>query len=398
MAAHFGKPTWLAWAAAGALLLVGCGAPAAAPSATGVPASSAPAQGSPKAKPAGSVATSGAAVPSAKSTAESAAPSPSVAGKPGLRKVRFGEVGVGLSLNVAVDQGFFSEQGIELERQRFDSAANMVAPLGAGQLDVGTGAIGAGLWNAVARGVSVKVVGDLGHTDASPPGFPQQELMVRKALYDSGKVKTPADLKGLTLGTGIKGTSTDYAVNKMLEKAGLKIADVEQVPMAPLELGVAMTNGKIDAAAFIQPGATRMLTEGVAVHLMYDFEAVPNNQALAVLYGSQFADSDLAVPFMTAFIKGARVYYDAVAKKDTAARNKIFDAAVKYGPEKDRTVYEKYTWFFAIDPNGKVNPQSLQDQQEFFLQTGQQTSRVDLSKIVDPRYAEQAAAKLGPHQ
>src|SRR4051812_22589771 len=45
---------------------------------------------------------------------------------------------------IAMDRGYFHEQGIELETTPFDSAARMVAPLGAGQLDVGGGAHNAG--------------------------------------------------------------------------------------------------------------------------------------------------------------------------------------------------------------------------------------------------------------
>jgi NitT/TauT family transport system substrate-binding protein len=244
----------------------------------------------------------------------------------------------------------------------------------------------------------VKVVADTGHVDAAPPGWPQQELMVRKALYDSGKVKTAADIKGLKVGTGIRGTSTDYAIYKMLQKAGLTFNDIDQTPMQPLELGVALTNGKIDAAVLIQPGATKMLNDGQAVHLMYDYDAVPKNQALNLLYSAQFAESDLAVPFMTAILKGNRMYNDAFLKKQTDARDKIFDAVVKYGPEKDRKVYESYTWFFAIDPDGKLDLPSMQDQQDYFVQGGFQTAKVDLPKIIDSRIAEQALAKLGPYK
>src|SRR5437016_228006 len=153
-------------------------------------------------------------------------------------------------------------------------AVNMVAPLGAGQLEAGNGAIGAGLWNAVSRGVNVKVVADGGHTEN---GFPQQEIVVRKTLVDSGKVKTVADLKGLKLGMSVRGSSIEYAIFKMLQKGGLTMKDIEPVEMPPTEFAIAMTNGKVDAAAAIQPSLTQLLTEGIAAHLIYDYEAVPDN-------------------------------------------------------------------------------------------------------------------------
>lgn len=297
-----------------------------------------------------------------------------------------------------MDQGYFAEQGIDVELVRFDSAANMIAPLGAGQIDTGSGAIGAGLWNAVARGVDIKVVADGGHTDAAPPGFPQQEMIVRKSLMDSGKVKSVADLKGLNVGMSVRGTSVEYAIVKMLEKGGITMKDINAIEMPPTEFAVAMGNGKVDAAAAIQPSITTLLSEGIGAHLMYDWEAAPDNQSLALLYSPQFSASDLAVPFMTAYLKGIRIYDDAFQKKDPDARNKAFDAVVKYGPVKDRSVYEKYTSFFLVDPNGKLRVQSLNDQQDFFMSSGIQTTRMDFSKIIDTRAAEQAAAKLGPYK
>src|SRR5829696_5607579 len=52
---------------------------------------------------------------------------------------------------IALERGYFQEQGIAVEFTQFDSAARMIAPLGSGQLAVGSGAISAGLFNAIAR-------------------------------------------------------------------------------------------------------------------------------------------------------------------------------------------------------------------------------------------------------
>src|SRR5438128_9565376 len=62
--------------------------------------------------------------------ATSAPAVPPAAAQPGPpRKVRYGELKL-LSdgVYVGVDEGYFAEQGIDLELVTFDSAANMVAP------------------------------------------------------------------------------------------------------------------------------------------------------------------------------------------------------------------------------------------------------------------------------
>jgi NitT/TauT family transport system substrate-binding protein len=75
----------------------------------------------------------------------------------------------------------------------FQSGAMMVAPLGTGELDAGGGSASAGLYNAVLRGIKIKIVADKA---SSPPGYGATKLLVRKDLIDSGRYKTLKDIKG----------------------------------------------------------------------------------------------------------------------------------------------------------------------------------------------------------
>src|SRR5262249_13550058 len=69
-------------------------------------------------------------------------------------------------LYVAIDKGYFAELGLKVELVTFTSAATMIAPLGSGELDVGGGAVSAGLWNADLRKIGVRAVADKGSTRA----------------------------------------------------------------------------------------------------------------------------------------------------------------------------------------------------------------------------------------
>src|SRR4051794_4008063 len=88
------------------------------------------------------------------------------------------------TLFIAQDKGYFKAEGIDAEFVEFDTGAKMVAPLGGGQLDVGGGAASAGLYNAVDRGIRIKLVADKA---TNVKGAPFQSFMVRKELVDSGK-------------------------------------------------------------------------------------------------------------------------------------------------------------------------------------------------------------------
>jgi NitT/TauT family transport system substrate-binding protein len=92
---------------------------------------------------------------------------------------------------VADAMGYFRDEGIEVTLTSFNSAAQMMAPLGVGDLDVGGGTVSAGFYNSIARGINTKIVAD---QSSMKPGYGYSSLMVRKDLVDSGRYKTLADL------------------------------------------------------------------------------------------------------------------------------------------------------------------------------------------------------------
>ena len=69
---------------------------------------------------------------------------------------------------IADKKGYFREEGLEAKVTNFRSAADMVAPLGIGQLDAGAGSASAGLYNAMLQGIRIKVVADKA---SSAPGY-----------------------------------------------------------------------------------------------------------------------------------------------------------------------------------------------------------------------------------
>lgn len=339
-------------------------------------------------RPVASAAVSAAAEPSA------AAPTAS-----GLKKVRYGELQIlgDAGVYVALEQGFFAQQGIDLELVKFDTAVNMVPALGTGQLDAGGGATSAGLLNAIARGVALQAVADKGHLDAAPPGFPVADLLVRKDLWDSGKVKSVADLKGLTLSQPAKGFSGDITSAKELAKGGLKPSDVNFVQIPLSDVAAAYANKKVDAGGATEPSRTVIVDiQQTGVTLVHDYDVDPGAQTAVILFGPDFANSPSAVPFVTSYLQGVRLYNDGFVKKDPAAREKAIDALTKHTVVKDRSLFDKMT-VQGLDSNGTVNLQSMEEQQDYWLSHGDLQTKVDLSKVVNDSLAKQAVAKLGPY-
>ena len=107
--------------------------PTGAPKPTTAPAAS-PEAARPAVSPSPAAAASPAASPSPAAKAGAAAPAPITP-----QTVRLGLLSSASDsgLFIAMEKGYFREQGVEIESTPFDPAAQMVAPLAAGQLDVG---------------------------------------------------------------------------------------------------------------------------------------------------------------------------------------------------------------------------------------------------------------------
>jgi NitT/TauT family transport system substrate-binding protein len=343
-----------------------------------------------------------AAVPrAAQAPAATSAPAgPAAAAQPAPpRKVRYGELKLlsDAGVYLGVDEGYFAEQGIELELVTFDSAANMVAPLATNQLEVGGGAPSAGLYNALRTGVNVRIVADKGHSDPTPPGFPVSIYLVRKALVDQGTVKGIADLRGLRFAQPARGISPELDLVAFLREGGLTPQDLDTTIMGFPDMVPAFANDNLDFAFSVEPFATILLNQGVVSLMKYDYEINPYHQVAVLLYSPDFSKSDLAVKFMTAYLKGVRLYNDAFLKREPGARERAINALIEHTPVKNRALYDQMT-LSALDPDGRMNLQSFDQQQDYFITTGTEQARVDLQGFIDLQHAEAAARQLGPYR
>src|SRR3954451_22301138 len=233
------------------------------------------------------------------------------AAEPVAVRVGIAQASSDVGLYLAQKKGYFQAEGLNVSFIPFDSGARMVAPRGPGQLDVGAGSVSAGLYNAVTRGISIKIVADKGST---PPGYGFQPLLVRKDLVDSGRFKTLKDLKGMKIAGSAPGSASTSTLNEALKKAGLRYSDVERVFLGFPQHVVALQNKAVDAAMTTEPSATRAIKSGAAVRVMGDDAIYPGHQLAVVLYSGRFIkdNPDAARRVMRAYLKAARFYNDAL--------------------------------------------------------------------------------------
>ena len=302
-----------------------------------------------------------------------------------------------IGVYVAEKKGYFRDEGLDVSFISFDSAAKMIAPFASGDLDVGGGGTSAGLYNAVARGINIKIVADKNHT---APGQGIQPLLVRKDLIDSGRFRTLADLKGLKISTAAPGSAASTTLDRALTMAGLKLADVEQTYMGFPQQAVALANKALDAAFTAEPSATQAVNAGTAVRFMGDYEIYPNHQLAVLFYSGQFIQNrpDAAHRFMRAYLRGVRAYNDAIVNGHLAGPRGEEIAAIfaEKIPLKDNALYRTLI-APACDPDGKLQVRSLAEDLEFFRKSGDIESKVTLDQALDTSFAEQAVKEIGPY-
>lgn len=298
-------------------------------------------------------------------------------------------------LFIAHKKKFFEEEGLDVDMKPFASAANMVAPLGAGQLDVGAGSASAGLYNAVARGISIRIVAD---KSSSAPGYGSTKILIRKDLVDSGRYRTPKDLKGLRFAMNGPGVSNTSTLNTLLTSAGLTYADVSTVNLAFPDHLLALKNGSVDASATAEPIATAAVRAAAAVVILRDDEIDPGHQLANILYSQSFADrTEIATRFMRAYLRAVRFYNRALKDGRLAGEtaDEVIQILVEYSNIKDPALLREITPN-GCDPDERVNVASLKRDLAFYASQGLIEGQVDMAAIVDTRFIEAAAKSLGP--
>src|SRR5258708_14943089 len=212
---------------------------------------------------------------------------------------------------IAYDKGFFRDEGLDVDLIVLDSGAKVIAPLGTGELDVGSGALSVGFWNALVRGIKFRIVADRGHAQ---PGYLYQTVFMRKDLVDSGRFKSLKDLKGMRMGFAAQGVTSLSLLNEAAKYAGIKSEAITPAYLSFPHHVAALQNRALDGTLLIEPQATVAVNAGYAVPFMDTNEFYPYQQISVIFFSDKFAiqRKDIAEKFMRAWLRGVRSYNDSI--------------------------------------------------------------------------------------
>ena len=299
---------------------------------------------------------------------------------------------------IADAKGYLRGEGIEAKFTVFDSAARMVAPLATGDIDVGSGTVGSATYNALERGIKMRAVADKARNMGE---FSYQALVARKALWDSGEIRTLKDLKGRKFGMTTMAGNEAAVLDESLRTIGLTIADVDVTSLSMPQQVVTFTNGALDASFLPEPFLSAAIKSGVGVSMMPVSKLRDNDVTGVIIYSDVLINKrpDVAKRIMKAYIRGLRDYVDALkdARLAGPGAEEVIDIISRYSVVKDKNVLHSIIPHF-VDPNGNVGVESLEKDRAFYIRQGFIKSDVTVDQLVDRRWVEAAVKELGPYK
>lgn len=296
-------------------------------------------------------------------------------------------------LYIAVEKGYFEEQGLSVEIERFVSGAKMIAPLSTGQLDVGTGETGTALLNGAQQGLEVMSVCNNVTLLPGQNGFP---FLIRTDLFESGEVTEPADLQGRKIGVNIERGITEFVVSKILEAGGLTVDDVELVAVPFPDMPVALANAAIDAALVPNPLGESVVRDGSAVALPAYDEIAGEIQLSVIYFGKRFLEPEnreVGVMFLEVWLRALREILDSnwSNEEDLA----IIGEYVNLPPAViQSSVKSQY------DPDCEFMLPSLQEIQDYYLSRDylEFSEPLPFSEFIDETFKDEALKRIGEYQ
>jgi NitT/TauT family transport system substrate-binding protein len=293
----------------------------------------------------------------------------------------------------AIEQGYFREEGLEVELVPFRATGEQTAPLATGELSYASFAPDPSFFNAIARGIPLKVVG---YNAIINPRNDSGGWMVRQDLLDSGRYKDPSDLKGMHLTITAWGTMNQIWADRLLASAGLTVDDAQVTTLPFPDMPAAFANQAIDAGFLVEPFVSVVLGQGTARIVVPTGQLFfPGTPIQVVGISPVFAEQqpEAARRFLVAYLRGQRDYYRTFVLREGNPED-FYAVLKKYTPIQDARLYPRMTTH-DVDPNGVMDPTVPNELQTYFLKYGTQQQRVDLSQVLDGSYAEYAVSRLG---
>ena len=271
---------------------------------------------------------------------------------------------------IALDQGFFAAEGLQVELYYVQSSAALVQQITAGSLGIATQTGLADPLRAVGMGAPIAVV----RIDVQAPPY---------ALVAKAGITNMKELKGKVISLGGPKDITRIYVERMLAPHGLKPADYDYVYAgATTARAQALLGGAVDAAILLPPSNFQAVANGFnELGITADF--APELPFSGTVVSVPWANGHKAVlsRLLDAHAK-AVAWFEDEQNRDGALR--ILKSASSLNQD---DVYKAYKFFHDghfFEPTGKVSRAKLHALAKAMESLGDMPGALDVDKLVLP--------------
>jgi aliphatic sulfonates family ABC transporter substrate-binding protein len=265
---------------------------------------------------------------------------------------------------VAVEKGFFADEGLAVEASRLNSGDACAEALFTGSADIGdmgdtTAVI------AASRGAPLRIIASHGS------GEHRHRLVVR----GDGAIRRPEDLAGKRLAVK-KGTSTYGGLLAFLAARRMAPENIHIVDLRPDDMPDALMAGSVDAFAASEP--TPSLAEAQGARELATLGGLGNAYPILILAKTELIETrpgDVR-RFLRALDRAER--FIAAQPDETAA---LLARATGLAPETARRAMERHAYRLTLDPDILS---SLQDTARFLKGQGIIEAVPDFARAISP--------------
>jgi NitT/TauT family transport system substrate-binding protein len=218
---------------------------------------------------------------------------------------------------IALDKGYFKEQGLEVELKLFTAAAQPPLAVVSGDVDFAITGLTASFYNLAAKG-GVKIIGAQSREE---PGFNLVAYMVTNDAYAKG-FRSLKDFAGKSVATTTTGSTFHYSLGKLAQKYGFDINSVvlRQLNGLPA-MQAAFKGGQVDATLIPVNGARALEKDGAGKILGWVGDETP--WQLGALFTSPkniMERRPVVEAFVSAYQKAATAYHKAFNARDASGK------------------------------------------------------------------------------
>jgi NitT/TauT family transport system substrate-binding protein len=197
-----------------------------------------------------------------------------------------------LPIFYAFDNGYFADEGLNVEFKLYTGSANAQLPLLArGDVDVGGVIAAPALFNQAAAGFGIRLLCAL--TEPRANYLDGVSVMVRQDIWEQGRMRTLADLRGRSIDAAAQGNPIDLLIRYALREAKLTPDDVtlSYKVRSPSDVPYLFRERQVELAGVSEPTATFIARRGLATKWIGYSDVVPWYQDIFLAASDEFVRS-----------------------------------------------------------------------------------------------------------